>query len=92
MKHIKIKGNCINTEKKWSYLKGKQQEQIVLNMREKYKDFLYKEKRHPNKEERKMIVDLVYSDITDREIWIPYSEVYKKFLSKINQFKKIEIV
>lgn len=84
--HTIINGNLLQTNKKWNDLKIKQKEWIASSLREKYIKFSNLNKRLPNKLEKIQILDLVYSDIKEKDIWIPYKEVEKYFNSKINRY------
>lgn len=43
--------------------------------------------RFPDKDEKYTVLDKVYEKIEERNIWIPYTEVYQHFLSKITKLK-----
>lgn len=47
------------------------------------KEYVIENGRFPHKEEKIEIVDKVYEKIEERQIWIPYDEVYNHFLSKV---------
>lgn len=47
------------------------------------KEYVIENGRFPHKDEKFEIVDKVYEKIEERQIWIPYDEVYNHFLSKI---------
>ena len=51
------------------------------------RDYVIKEGRFPHKDEKYKVLDKVYEKIEEREIWIPYDEVYKHFLSKVTKLK-----
>jgi hypothetical protein len=91
MKHEKINGKLLNLEKKWHHLSCQQRQWIIDQFRAAYVAFLNENSRHPNKEECNSILDLVYTKIQKREIWIPYVEVKKAFSAKLQRYRKIEI-
>ena len=91
MKHVKVDGQMINTEKKWQHLHCQQREWIVGQFREEYVATLNKSGTHPNKEECREIVDRIYEKIKERGIWIHYDEVRKAFSAKLPRYRKIEI-
>ena len=91
MKHEKINGQMINTEKKWQHLHCQQREWIINQFREEYVASLNKNGAHPRTEECREIVDKVYDKIQECEVWIPYNEVQKAFSAKLSRYRKIEI-
>ena len=52
------------------------------------KEYVIENGRFPHKDEKYEIVDKVYEKIEERQIWIPYDEVYNHFLSKVTKLKK----
>jgi hypothetical protein len=92
MKHEKINDKLLNLDKKWHHLSCQQREWIVSQFREGYVEFLNANNRHPQKEECQKILELVYTKIQEREIWIPYNEVKRAFSSKLSRYRKIELV
>lgn len=52
------------------------------------KDYVIENGRFPHKDEKIEIVDKVYEKIEERQIWIPYDEVYNHFLSKVIKLRK----
>lgn len=91
LRHNKINGKLLNLEKKWHHLSCKQKEWIYGLFRNEYIDFLNKNKKHPNKEECKEIVNSVFRAIKERDIWISLEEVRKAFSSKLCRYRKIDI-
>lgn len=89
MKHERINGVLINTEKKWSHLKESQKSWICQKLRDEYSKFVFYNNRYPNKEECKNILDDIYDVISnEKNIWIPFEELKKVFSSKISKYKK----
>lgn len=43
--------------------------------------------RFPDKDEKYTVLDKVYEKIEERNIWIPYTEFYQHFLSKVTKLK-----
>lgn len=87
--HKMVGGKLLQTNKKWSHLTMKEKETIYNHLKELYIDFFNKNKRVPNKEDKKIISDELYSFIKDRDIWIPYGEVRKFLLSKTIKLNKM---
>lgn len=92
MKHIKVNGQLLNSDKNWSHLKSKQKDWIFQRLREEYISFLKREQKHPNKLECDELVRNVYISIEEAGIWIPYNEVKKAFNGKLNKYKKISVI
>ena len=90
MKHEKYNGSLINTEKRWRHLSFRQRDWIVSQFRYEYLAHLNTSGTHPSKEECREIVDRVYEKIHERGIWIPYGEVEKAFVSKLQRYRKLE--
>ena len=91
MRHEKINRRLLNLDKTWRHLSMKQRNWICDQFREEYVGFLNANNRHPNKEQCREIVDIVYGKIQEREIWIPYHEVRKAFSLKLQRYRKIEL-
>lgn len=87
--HIIVDNNLVKTNKKWSDLKEKQKEMIYSLFKENHIEFYNIEKRIPNKLEKEQILDNVYEVITEKNIWIPFYEVKRFYISKINKLNKL---
>ena len=46
------------------------------------REYIIETGRFPCKDEKYTVLDKVYDKIEERDIWIPYTEVYQHFLSK----------
>ncbi|MFA2811464.1 transposase [Bacillus mycoides] len=89
--HIKVNGKLLQTNKKWSHLRKKQKDHISNWLRREYIQFVRTHHRKPRKYEHDEIIHEVMNQIQEREIWIPYGEVKKYYVSKIGKwFRKIE--
>ncbi|MCX2829673.1 transposase [Bacillus pseudomycoides] len=89
--HIKVNGQIRQTNKKWSHLRQQQRERISNWLRREYTKFVQVNNRRPKKYEHDVILSEVMNRIEEREIWIPYGEVKRHYLSKIGKwFRKIE--
>lgn len=86
--HKMVDGKLLQTNKKWSALKLSQKEYISNLIREEYVDFIKENNHHPKDEEKEELLNKVYSKIEEREIWIPFSEVKKQFLSKTSKLAR----
>lgn len=78
--HIKIGGQILQTNKKFSHLSQKQQEKIYQWIKESYKS------HHPDDD---IILDEVMHKISEQNIWISDYEVKKYYISKKNRLKNL---
>ena len=51
------------------------------------REYIIETGRFPRKDEKYTVLDKVYDKIEERDIWIPYTEVYQHFLSKETKLK-----
>lgn len=85
--HKKVNGKLLQTNKKFSHLKQTQKEFIMQELYLQCKEYTVENGTFPHNEGLFTVLDKVYQQIEQREIWIPYEEVYKHFQSKITKFK-----
>ena len=92
--HIKVNGMILQTNKRFSQLKNSQKEWIVTELYKLYHDKM-KERRTTRKlppNHRDTVIESLYEQIQNREIWIPYYEIIKCTFSKttkiVKSFKK----
>ncbi|PED08327.1 transposase [Bacillus pseudomycoides] len=89
--HVRVNGQIRQTNKKWSHLRQQQKECISNWLGREYTKFVQVHYRRPEKYEHDEILGEVMDRIEEREIWIPYGEVKRYYLSKIGKwFRKIE--
>lgn len=81
-------GRIIQTNKKFSHLKQKQKEWISNLLREKYQAAIKDSGKKPSKQEKARLLQEVYNEIEEREIWLPYHELKRYFDSKLDSYKK----
>lgn len=87
--HDFIGGRLIQTNKKYSQLKQKQKALIAEWFFFECYNFYQQNGRFiESKNEREMIIDLVYKRIQDRDIWIPSGEIIQYFSKKKGKIKK----
>ncbi|MDA2169232.1 transposase [Bacillus cereus] len=79
------KGQLLQTNKKWSYLKKKQRETISNWLREDYIEKIEVNNHRLKPREHDNVLESVMSKIYDHEIWIPDCEVEKYYNGKINK-------
>lgn len=80
--HKIVDGKLLQTDKKYAHLKLKQKEKIGAWMYEVTKDYYDKYDAFPTDKDIDDLVNAVYDKITDADIWIPYSEVNKRYKHK----------
>ena len=86
--HIRVGGKLLQTNKTWVHLKRKQQEWIFRIARERYEAFIEKRGKLPVEGSKKQLIEEVYTIIQDREIWIPYGEVYRVLCRRIAHWNR----
>ena len=86
--HKLVNGKLLQTNKKFSDLKLSQKEFISNLIREEYLSFIDENGFAPKDESKADMLDRVYSQIKERDIWIPFNEIKKEFLSKIVKLSK----
>ena len=80
--HELIDGRLLQTNKKFSKLKESQKNLIAEWLYEECLEFFKQTKRFPSsKNEKEIILDVVYQKIEECNIWIPFIEV-KQYFSK----------
>jgi hypothetical protein len=92
--HIKVNGNILQTNKRFTQLKNSQKEwtagELYKLYHKKIKERRTTKKLPPN--QRDIVTSSLYAQIQNREIWIPYGEVKKYVFSKttkiVKSFKK----
>ena len=88
-KHMVVNNQLININKKWSDLKLKQKEYISNLIRETYLTFMKEYNKKPNKDEKIELLEIIYTKIKSRGIWIPFGEVEVQFNKKSNNYLKL---
>lgn len=84
--HTRVGGKLLQTNKRFSHLKQTQKEWILGRLRTRYIEALKESGGKPSNQVRDQILDDVYAEIEERDIWIPYGEVKKYYFSKISKF------
>jgi hypothetical protein len=83
--HIIVGSRLLQTNKKWSHLKQRQQAWILSVTKEEFAVYVAEYRHPPDKNGRDIILDKVCSRINAREIWLPYGEIKAhvyKFIAK----------
>lgn len=88
--HVKVGGRLLQTNKTWSHLKQKQQEWILQTARKQYDRFLRERGKLPVEGSKKLLIEDIYTKIEERDIWIPYGEVYRVLCKHIARWNRCE--
>ena len=88
--HVKVGGKLLQTNKIWSHLKQKQKEWIIQTARGQYDRFLRECGKLPVEGSKKQLIEDVYAVIEERDIWIPYGEVYRVLCKHIARWNRQE--
>jgi hypothetical protein len=86
--HAKINGRLLQTNKKWSHLKGKQKSWIYDTAKREYDRFVSHNKRIPEKSGKDKLLTAIKDKINERGIWLPYHELdanLSKFIARLNR-------
>lgn len=83
-----IGGRLLQTDKRFSSLKMSQKEKISDWLYEEYAKLYDKNKLPPDKRYNDYVLNNVYEKIFDADIWIPFYELRKYFVSRKNHFRK----
>ena len=86
--HKLIDGKLLQIDKKYSNLKNKQKDTIAQWMFEETRAYYEEHKRFPEGKDNDEVIRKVYEKTEEREIWIPYDEVYEHYLKKKNKINK----
>lgn len=86
--HIRVDGKLLQTNKAWGDLKRRQQEWIYRIARERYEAFIENRGKLPVEGSKKQLIEEMYVIIQDREIWIPYGEVYRVLSRRIAHWNR----
>ena len=83
--HKMIDGKLLQTDKQYNALKMRQKEKIGTWLNEEITLYYRDHGNWPTREhEFQIVLDKVYEKIEAAEIWIPHSEIHKRFMGKRN--------
>ena len=89
--HQVVNGRLLQMDKQYSALKQKQKEKISVWMVDETLAFYRQYQKMPMSHHCAIVVDKVYEHIQDAKIWIPYGEIYKRYMKrKTKIIQKIE--
>jgi hypothetical protein len=86
--HIKVDGKLLQTNKKWSQLRGSQQNWIHEQIKAEHVKYVEQNNRLPMKKKKADVLDAVWERILVREIWIPRYEYERnagKMIDRLNR-------
>ena len=88
--HVRVDGSgkLLQTNKKWSALKQSQRDWIYELLRIEHDAYVESNKRLPMKEQKDLIMDVVYAKVEERGIWIPFHEYnshVSAFIDRLNR-------
>jgi len=86
--HQWINGRLLQTDKRFSQLKGTQKEKISGWLYTEYKRIYDQVGKPPDARHNDKILDSAFTKIDAAEIWIPHGEVRQYFYSRKNSFRK----
>ena len=86
--HQKVNGKLLQTNKQWSALKQSQKEWITEAARHAHSKAVQENGKPVTKTGKQEIIDAVYEQIEEREIWIPYGEVVKHIAPLIDRWNR----
>lgn len=84
--HCMVDGKLLQANKKFSHLKESQKEWILHALQERHMAAMQKTKKILTKKEREQVLDAVYEEIRQRDIWIPFEEVKEFYRGRIVRF------
>jgi len=86
--HIKVDGQLLQTNKKWSHLSEKQKNWIYETAKIEYNKFLEANNRLPEKAGKVKLMAVIEDKISERGIWIPSRELdsaLSKYIARLNR-------
>lgn len=78
--HVRVDGQLLQMNKKFSALKEKQKEQITQWLCDETEAYFHLHQRYPVGRQSEDVVDNAYALIEKAGIWIPYGEVYQHYI------------
>lgn len=72
--HVRVNGQLLQTNKKWSHLKNSQRQWIQETTAKEHAAYVSEHDRLPMKKRKEDVLDRVHDCVIERGIWIPYRE------------------
>ena len=86
--HMRINGQLLQTNKKWSHLKEKQKIWIMETARHEYDCFVRECGRLPVHGSKQQLIEHIYEVIEEKGVWIPYGEVKRVLDARIAHWNR----
>ena len=86
--HIRVNGQLLQTNKKWSHLKEKQKTWIMETAKREYERFVRERGKLPVHGSKQQLNERIYAQIEAKGIWIPYGEVKRVLDSRIAHWNR----
>lgn len=76
--HVRVDGQLLQTNKKWSHLKNSQRQWIQEITSKEHAAYVSAHGRLPMKKRKEAVLDRVHDCVVERGIWIPYREFHSR--------------
>ena len=86
--HMRINGQLLQTNKKWSHLKEKQKNWIMETARQEYDRFVRERGKLPVHGSKQQLIERIYEVIEAKGVWIPYGEVKRVLDARIAHWNR----
>ena len=86
--HMRINGQLLQTNKKWSHLKKKQKTWIMETARQEYDCFVRERGKLPVHGSKQQLIEHIYEAIEGKGVWIPYGEVKRVLDARIAHWNR----
>ena len=86
--HMRINGQLLLTNKKWSHLKKKQKTWIMETARQEYDCFVREHGKLPVHGSKQQLIERIYEVFEEKGIWIPYGEVKRVLDARIAHWNR----
>ena len=86
--HIRINGQLLQTNKKWSHLKARQKAWIMETAKCEYDHFVQERGKLPVHGSKQQLNERIYAQIEAKGIWVPYNEVKRILDSRIAHWNR----
>ena len=86
--HMRINGQLLQTNKKWSHLKEKQKTWIMETAWQEYDRFARERGKLPVHGSKQQLIERIYEVIEEKGVWIPYGEVKRVLDARIAHWNR----
>ena len=81
--HIRVNGQLLQTNKKWSHLKEKQKNWLMETAKREYDHVVRERGKLPVHGSKQQLIERIYVQVEANGIWIPYGEVKRTLDNRI---------